>query len=112
MGWLLSGKNHVPRVSNHLYKQLPRDFQFFWGTKLLFQSGAKNLFESGAASITFYFKVGQLLFQNGAETFQSRARFVSKRGNCFKVGQKLFQSRAKCYFKVGLNTVLYETLTN
>ena len=49
----------------------------------------KKLFQSGAASKTFYFKVGQAIFQSGAETV------ISKWVNAyFKVGQKLFQSGA------------------
>ena len=80
----------------------------------------KKLFQSGAASKTFYFKVGQAIFQSGAETV------ISKWVNAyFKVGQKLFHSGAVIskwgkmlfhsgaviskwgnYFKVGHNTSL------
>ena len=75
-------------------------FKISFGTKLLFQSGA--------ASTTFYFKVGQALFQSGAETV------ISKWVNVyFKVGQKLFQSGAVIskwgnYFKVGHNTCSFK----
>ena len=63
------------------------------------------LFQSGLASTTFYFKVGQALFQSGAGAVLSKWVNVY-----FKVGQ-LFQSGAKViskwgsYFKVGQNVI-------
>ena len=49
----------------------------------------KKLFQSGEASTTFYFKVGQKLFQNEVETVIWKWVTVY-----FKVEQKLFQSWA------------------
>ena len=47
----------------------------------------QKLLQSGTASTTFYFKMGQTLFQTGV------AISISKRGKAyFKEGQKLFQS--------------------
>ena len=64
-------------------------------SKMSIQSAAiiskwgKKLFQSEAASTTFYFKLGQALFQKGADTVISKWVKV-----CFKVEQKLFQSGA------------------
>ena len=66
-----------------------------FGNKMIVSKWSKKLFQSRAASTTFYFKVGQALFQSVADAVIS---------NCvslyFKVGQ-LLQSEAKCYFKGG-----------
>ena len=66
-------------------------------TKLLFQGGTK----SGADLITFYFKVGQVLFQGGAEAVISKwvIVYVRVRQNLFQIGQ-LPPSGAKCFFKI------------
>ena len=64
--------------------------------------GTELLFQSGADSTTFYFKVGQMLFQSGAETVISKwvTVYVKVGQNLFESGQ-LLPSGEKCFFKVG-----------
>ena len=73
--------------------------------KIFVSKWSKKLFQSGTASATFYFKVGQGLFQGGAETVISKYVNVFQCGSkwgksYFKVGQ-LRQSGEKFYFKAG-----------
>ena len=96
MVWLYSGRNHVtlPEFHNifisnyHVAFEILRD-------KIFVSKWSKKLFQSGAASATFYFKVGQGLFQGGAETV------ISKYVNVFQCGSKW----GKSYFKVGKNFI-------
>ena len=60
-----------------------------FGNKMIVSKWSKKLFQSRAASTTFYFKVGQAIFQSVADAVISN--WVSL---YFKVGQKLFQSGA------------------
>ena len=57
------------------------------------------LFQNEADSTTFFFKVGQALFQNG-QIFKSGAKVISKWGSYFKVGENVI-SKWGSYFKVG-----------
>ena len=72
------------------------------GFKKIISKWGKKLFQSGEASTTFYFKVGQALFQRrGKDSYFKVGQCLFQSGAIyFKVGQ-LLQSGAKCYFKVG-----------
>ena len=75
-------------------------FEIF-GNKIIVFKWGKKLFQSGANLTTFYFKVGQVLFQKGIDTGNSKWEKVY-----FKVGQLLqsgknFFSKCGSYFKVG-----------
>ena len=75
----------------------------------------KMLLQSGVVLLTFCFKVGQTLFQSGAEIiissygkvilkvgqlFESRVKVISKRDSYFRVGQAAI-SKWHIYFKKG-----------
>ena len=77
-------------------------FKIFFGTKLLFQSGAERYFKVGHLRQPFISKWGKRYFKVGQrQLFQSESMFISKWGKrYFKVGQ-LLQSGAKCHFTVG-----------
>ena len=71
ISYLRFGRNHNNRVSYDLYNQSSRSFKIF-GNRIFISKWDKKLFQSGADSTTFYFKVGQVLFQSGAETVISK----------------------------------------
>ena len=71
ISYLRFGRNHITQVSYDLYNQSSRSFKIF-GNRIVISKWDKKLFQSGADSTTFYFKVGQVLFQSGAETVISK----------------------------------------
>ena len=68
-----------------------------FGNKIKILKWGKKLFQNGTASTTFYFKVGQALFQKGAGTVYFKV------GQLFQVAQNVI-SKCGTYFKVGRNT--------